>query len=97
MPSTAPAAPIRWPVIDFVPLMAISGVRSPKTAQKACASRRSPSGVDVPWGLIRSISSRGTPWRSRAISMARRVPSPFSTGWMRSHASAAEPKPTTSA
>ena len=38
----------------------------------ASASRRSPSGVDVPCGLMRSISSRGTPWRSRAISMARR-------------------------
>ena len=35
-------------VIGFVALIGISGVRSPKTAQNASASRRSPSGVDVP-------------------------------------------------
>ena len=55
--STAPAAPMRWPVSDFVALIGISGVRSPKTAQKASASRRAPSGVEVPCGLIMSIHS----------------------------------------
>jgi len=41
-----------WPVIDFVPLIASDvrsrAARSPKTVQIASASRRSPSGVDVP-------------------------------------------------
>ena len=63
-----------WPVIDFVALIAMSGVWSPKTVQIASASRLSPSGVDVPCGLIRSTSSAGTPRRSRAIFIARAEP-----------------------
>ena len=41
-PITAPAAPIRWPVNDFVALMLISGVRSPKTAQNYADDRKGP-------------------------------------------------------
>ena len=89
--SNAPAAPIMWPVIDFVALIAISGVCSPNTSQIASASRLSPSGVDVPCGLIRSISSAGTPRRSSAIFIAREDPAPCSTGWIMSQPSAAEP------
>ena len=89
--SNAPAAPIMWPVIDFVALIEMRGVWSPKTAQIASASRLSPSGVDVPCGLIRSTSSAGTPRRSSAIFIARAEPAPPSTGWIMSQPSAAEP------
>jgi hypothetical protein len=93
--SKAPAAPIRWPVIDFVPEIASDRAsrddRSPKTVQIASASRLSPSGVEVPCGLIRSTSSAGTPRRSSAIFMARAEPIPASIGWIMSHPSAAEP------
>src|SRR4051795_8288053 len=87
--SKAPAAPIMWPVIDFVPLIASEwrapAARSPKTVQIASASRWSPSGVEVPCGLIRSTSSAGTPRRSSAIRIVRAEPAPASTGWAQSH------------
>ncbi len=57
----------------------------------ASASRASPTGVDVPWGLIMSTSSAGTPRRSRAIFIARAEPIPPSIGWIMSQPSAAEP------
>ena len=50
-PSNAPAAPIMWPVIDLVELMASLRAWSPKTASMACVSDRSLSGVPVPWAL----------------------------------------------
>ena len=93
--SKAPAAPIMWPVIDLVradrerPRVALE--RAPKTVQIASASRLSPSGVDVPCGLIRSTSSAGTPRRSSAIFIARAEPIPPSIGWIMSQPSAAEP------
>ena len=84
-----------WPVIDFVPLIAsdfaVAAERSPKTFQIASASRLSPSGVEVPWGLMTSTSSAGTPRRSRAIFIARAEPMPCSIGWTMSQPSAAEP------
>ena len=93
--SNAPAAPIMWPVIDFVPEMPSDrrsrADRSPNTAQIASASRASPTGVDVPWGLIMSTSSAGTPRRSSAICIARADPIPPSIGWIMSQPSAAEP------
>ena len=93
--SKAPAAPIMWPVIDFVPEIASDfrsrAERSPKTAQIASASRASPTGVDVPWGLMTSTSSAGTPRRSSAIFIARAEPVPPSIGWIMSQPSAAEP------
>src|SRR4029078_118833 len=95
--SRPPAAPIMWPVIDFVPLIASEcrsrAERSPNTVQIASASRLSPSGVDVPWGLIMSTSSAGTPRRSRAIFIARAEPVPFAIGWIMSQPSAGETEP----
>jgi hypothetical protein len=93
--SNAPAAPIMWPVIDFVPLIAsfraAPDARSPKTAQIASVSRLSPRGVEVPCGLMRSTSSAGMSRRSMAIFIARAEPAPCSTGWIMSQPSAAEP------
>ena len=93
--SNAPAAPIMCPVIDLVPLIAREWAsrlaRDPKTVWMASASRLSPSGVDVPCGLMRSTSSAGTPRRSSAISIARAAPAPASIGWIMSQPSAAEP------
>src|SRR4030095_4232622 len=90
--SKAPAAPIMWPVIDLVALIASDrdsrDARDPNVAQIASASRLSPSGVDVPCGLIRSTSSAGTPRRSRAIRMALADPMPRSIGWIMSPAAA---------
>ena len=84
-----------WPVIDLVALIASEcrsrAARSPNTVQIASASRLSPSGVDVPCGLIRSTSSAGTPRRSSAIFIARAEPVPGSIGWIMSQPSAAEP------
>ena len=93
--SKAPAAPIMWPVIDLVALIARErrsrAARAPKTVRIASASRLSPSGVDVPCGLMRSTSSAGTPRRSSAICIARGDPTPASIGWIMSQPSAAEP------
>ena len=93
--SNAPAAPIMWPVIDFVPLIGgvlpVARCASPNTVQMASASRLSPSGVEVPCGLIKSTSSAGTPRRSSAACMARAAPEPRSIGWTMSQPSAAEP------
>src|SRR3972149_4170935 len=95
--SKEPAAPIMCPVIDLVALMArdrrAAAERSPKTVQIASDSRASPTGVEVPCGLIRSTSSAGTPRRSRAIFMARADPTPFSIGWVMSPPAAAGPQP----
>ncbi len=93
--SNEPAAPIMCPVIDLVAVTSsdsrLRAVRSPNTAQIASASRLSPTGVDVPWGLITSTSSAGTPRRSSAILMARAEPAPPSIGWTMSWPSAVEP------
>ena len=93
--SNAPAAPIMCPVIDLVALIASDRAapleRGPKTVQIASVSRLSPSGVEVPCGLMRSTSSAGTPRRSSAIFIARAEPTPASIGWIMSQPSAAEP------
>ena len=57
----------------------------------ASASRASPTGVDVPCGLITSTSSAFTPRRWSAIFIARADPVPCSMGWIMSQPSAAEP------
>ena len=84
-----------WPVIDFVPEIASEwrsrAARSPNVSQIASASRASPTGVEVPWGLMRSSSSAGTPRRSSAIFIALAEPVPPSIGWIMSQPSAAEP------
>ena len=48
MDSTAPAAPSKWPVMDFVELMFNSYACCPNTSLIAFASEISPTGVDVP-------------------------------------------------
>ena len=85
-----------WPVIDLVAAdrqdcALAAEARSPKTVQIASASRLSPTGVTVPWGLMTSISSAGTPRRWRASRIARAEPTPCSMGWIMSKPSAAEP------
>ncbi len=52
MPSTAPAAPSRWPVIDLVAETATRSAVSPSTAEIAADSAMSPTGVDVAWALM---------------------------------------------
>ena len=49
--STAPAAPNRWPIADFVDDTGMADARSPKKAFSAIVSARSLSGVEVPWAL----------------------------------------------
>ena len=93
--SNAPAAPIMCPVIDLVPLTSSEwrsrAERSPNTVQIASASRLSPIGVEVPWGLMTSTSSAGTPRRSSDACIARAAPMPCSIGWIMSQPSAADP------
>ena len=90
-PSTAPAAPIRWPVIDLVAadrdVRGVVAEDRPDRLRLAQVAQRRRGAVRV--DQVDLVA--GTPWRSSAGSIARRTPSPFSTGWMRSHASAAEP------
>ncbi len=50
--SIAPAAPMAWPVIDFVLLTASRSACSPNTSRMAMVSYRSLSGVLVPWALM---------------------------------------------
>ena len=61
MASTAPAAPNRWPVIDFVELIFMSYKCFPNTSLRALVSATSPRGVDVPCILIASTSVIPTP------------------------------------
>ena len=49
--STAPAAPSRWPMTDFVLETGTRAACSPSAACSATVSERSLSGVDVPWAL----------------------------------------------
>jgi len=50
--STAPAAPSRCPIIDFVELMASLRACSPKSRLIAQVSMRSLGGVEVPCALM---------------------------------------------
>jgi hypothetical protein len=49
--STAPAAPSRWPIADFVDETGTRVACSPSAAFSALVSERSLSGVDVPCAL----------------------------------------------
>jgi hypothetical protein len=51
MPSTAPAAPNRCPIIDLVEETASRSAWSPKARRMALVSETSPAGVEVPWAL----------------------------------------------
>src|SRR5580704_19093202 len=50
--STAPAAPSKWPIDDFVDDMAMRPAALPTRRSTALSSISSPSGVEVPWALI---------------------------------------------
>jgi hypothetical protein len=49
--STAPAAPSRCPIADFVEDTGIRIACSPSASLIACVSPRSFSGVEVPWAF----------------------------------------------
>ena len=49
--SRAPAAPVRWPVIDLVDDTGTVATASPNASRKARVSAASFSGVPVPWAL----------------------------------------------
>ena len=51
-PSSAPAAPSRWPVIDLVALTAIPSASAPKARRMAFASAMSPTGVEVACAIL---------------------------------------------
>ena len=78
--STPPAAPSRWPVIDFVELTASRRAWSPKTVLMARVSVVSLSSVDVPWALTYWTSSGPIPASSMARCMTRAAPSPVGSG-----------------
>ncbi len=50
--STAPAAPSRCPIADFVDDMTMLPAELPTRRCTAASSISSPSGVEVPWALI---------------------------------------------
>jgi len=50
--STAPAAPSRWPIADFVEEIGIVFACSPRAVFSAAVSARSLIGVEVPWALM---------------------------------------------
>jgi len=49
---TTPAAPSRWPTIDFGELIGTLRAWAPKAALMARVSVTSLSGVDVPWATM---------------------------------------------
>lgn len=52
MVSIPPEAPIKWPVMDLVELMATLSAQSPRALLMAMVSIGSFSDVEVPWALI---------------------------------------------
>ena len=97
-PSSPPAAPRRWPVIDFVdettsPFLACS----PNTRLMAWHSATSPCGVEVPWVFTYPTLSGATPASFRAMRIARWPPSPSGAGAVMWFASALAPYPASSA
>src|SRR5690606_17346587 len=78
MASTAPAAPMRWPM---APLFEVTGTApGPNTLATAAASALSLCGVDVPCALTCPMLEAGRPASASAISMAAAAPEPSSTG-----------------
>ncbi len=76
--STAPAAPMRWPV---TPLVEVTGTAwSPNTLASAADSAASLCGVDVPWALTWPIAEGSSPASDRATSMHAAIPAPLSSG-----------------
>ena len=80
-PSTAPAAPSMWPVIDFVDETATDGRRSsPSAALIAAVSAASFSGVDVPWAFTYETAAGSSPASRSAQRIASVAPEPFGSG-----------------
>ena len=74
-----PAAPSVWPMAPFVAVMLTLGAWSPKIVRKPVSSAGSPSGVDVAWALMWSMSvgsmsglGQGAPRGADAALPARR-------------------------
>ena len=55
--STLPAAPIKWPIMDFMELTGILCACLPRTSLIMKVSFLSFNGVEVPWALTYSMSS----------------------------------------
>jgi hypothetical protein len=64
-----------WPVIDLTEVTGILYAYLPKKIFIASVSVLSPSGVEVPWALIKRISSALNPASSIAALMASASPS----------------------
>ena len=76
--STAPAAPMRWPV---TPLVEVTGTApAPNTLVMAAASAASLSGVEVPWAFTWPTSPGVSPASASAASMHATAPAPLSAG-----------------
>src|SRR3954465_2565518 len=78
--SSAPAAPSRWPVHDFVAVTQTCATASPSAVRSAAASATSPSGVDVACALTCAISEGLRPASRMASASARAAPAPVGSG-----------------
>ncbi len=78
--SSAPAAPSRCPVIDFVAVTDMLSVWSPKARLIALYSATSPTGVEVACALMWMMSVGDRSARSTAYSIARDAPEPLGSG-----------------
>ena len=64
-------------------LVALTGIRSaadPKARRMALASATSPTGVEVAWALMWTMSASVRPARSTASRIARLAPAPVGSG-----------------
>jgi hypothetical protein len=96
-PSTAPAAPSMWPVIDFVEEIAMRcAISSPSTVLIATVSLASFNGVEVPCAFTYWTAPGSSTASSRAHRMASAAPEPFGSGAVMWCASSDMPYPATS-
>src|SRR3954465_5334085 len=95
-PSTAPAAPSIWPVIDLVDETATSCAWSPSTALIATVSDASFNGVEVPCALMYVTSLGSSPAPRSAHPTPSVAPEPFGSGAVMWCASSDAPYPATS-
>src|SRR4051795_6710012 len=91
--SSAPAAPSRWPVHDFVAVTHTCDAESPNAVRRADASATSPSGVDVACALTCAMSDGLSPASRMARDNARAAPAPVGSGAATWYASALMPAP----
>ena len=76
----APAAALRWPMLDLTEPSGMEPGAAPagtKTLCSASASLRSPTRVDVPCASMRPTAAGSRPDRRHARSIARRCPTGF--------------------